>query len=510
MTDLSNESISQAIQELSLAERLTSVLRKLKAVFTATHRLDGLVSAVVELLPCDGSAFVAWLPEKPGEFQPLVELGETIPSLVNFPELTDTDIHCLFPEKKACHFSINADDSPKMKAYLARTAFRNLLLIPYAGGYGNYGVLILACKSDCADWPPDRIALTHELVQITGEVADFKVSYDHLLQRLSQVESFLETSQEMASHLDLRDALEVVLEKAMVLFPQAADAHIFFYDEEVLKFGAARFRDESRQRIWTQPRENGLTYTVARSGNVISVEDMATHALFTQDDTRWEGSIVGVPLIFHERVIGVMTLAALKPHQFTEHDLSHILLLSDQAAIVIQNAQLHTHIRAQALTDPLTNLFNRRAFEKEVGDQIDYSHLSQRIFTLMVLDIDHFKQVNDTYGHPSGDEALRQISRCLRNNIRKTDFLARIGGDEFAVLLPDTPPEQAQYVAEKINQCLTHTDLNLPGGIVTHLSASYGMALYPQQATTLADLIQLADQALYLHKTRKQKSDPVS
>jgi diguanylate cyclase (GGDEF)-like protein len=98
----------------------------------------------------------------------------------------------------------------------------------------------------------------------------------------------------------------------------------------------------------------------------------------------------------------------------------------------------------------------------------------------------------------------------LRNNIRKTDFLARIGGDEFAVLLPDTPPEQAQYVAEKINQCLTHTDLNLPGGIVTHLSASYGMALYPQQATTLADLIQLADQALYLHKTRKQKSDPVS
>lgn len=198
-----------------------------------------------------------------------------------------------------------------------------------------------------------------------------------------------------------------------------------------------------------------------------------------------------------------MTLATLIPNQFSEQDLSQVVLLSDQAAIVIQNAQLHDLIRSQALTDPLTNLFNRRAFEKEVILQIEQAQVVKRIFTLMVLDIDHFKNVNDTFGHPSGDEALRQISICLRNNIRKTDFLARIGGDEFAVLLPDTPPDQAEVVADKIDQCLSHTDLKLPGGIVTHISASYGMSVYPGQADTVTDLIKLADQALYGHKSRK-------
>lgn len=138
-------------KEPSLALQLTGILRKLKDVFTSSHRFDVLVASVIELLPADGCAFVAWLPEKPDFFEPLIEIGMTIPNLSEFPRLTGVEIKCLYTEKMSCTLSRENGSQGLIQTYLAETGYRHLLLIPYAGGYGNFGVLLLAGMSETID-----------------------------------------------------------------------------------------------------------------------------------------------------------------------------------------------------------------------------------------------------------------------------------------------------------------------------------------------------------------------
>lgn len=486
----------------SLALQVINVLRIIKELFLTDYRIDQLVENISAFLDADAYAFVAWLPEKSKQFNVLVNGGAFIPRLEEFPEIADVDIQCFITEDAPKIITVELEKSRKLLEFFDQAGLRKILLIPYIGGYGNFGVLLLGSKTNEKPWPMDVIHLTHELIQVVGNITDFKIGYDSLVQRLDQVESFLATSQELTSHLDLDSALDAIVDKGLELLPQSNHVHIFLYDGKVLSFGAARFRTGKPNEDWIRPRENGLTYTVAKSGEVMVIQDMKSHYLYESETPPIKGSIIGIPLIYKNHVTGVMTVASYTPFSFKDQDVSKLLLLSDQAAIVIQNARLHKLIINQSLTDPLTNLYNRRAFEVEVNRQIELSHRTKTVFTLMMLDLDHFKNVNDTYGHLSGDEALRQISNCLRKNIRKTDFLARIGGDEFAVLLPNTPPDLAERVAEQIKTCLSHTDLMLPGGIITHISASHGLAYYPKQAETVNELFKLADESMYAQKNR--------
>ena len=490
----------------SFALQMVKVLRMVKELFLTDYRIDVLIENISAFLETDAYAFVAWLPEKPGQFNVLVQGGALIPGLDEFPQKACVDIQSFVSEDAPKIILLEKEKSGQAVEFLKQAGLSKILMIPYIGGYGNFGVLLLGSKTDEKQWSMDVVHMTHELVQVLGDITDFKIGYDALVQRLDQVESFLATSQELTSHLDLDSALDAIVDKGLELLPQANDVHIFLYDGEVVSFGAARFRTGKPNEDWIRPRENGLTYTVAKKGQVMIIQDMKTHSFYEQESPSVEGAIMGIPLIYKNQVIGVMTIASSTPDSFRDQDISKLMLLSDQAAIVIQNARLHKLIINQSLTDPLTNLYNRRAFEVEVNRQIEDAYRTKTVFTLMMLDLDHFKNVNDTYGHLSGDEALRQISNCLGKNIRKTDFLARIGGDEFAVLLPDTPPELAERVAEQIKTCLSHTELMLPGGIITHISASHGLAHFPNQAETVNELFKQADESMYAQKIGKQLS----
>ena len=486
----------------SLALQVVKVLRIIKELFLTDYRMDQLIENLSTFLDADAYAFVAWVPEKPRQFNIIVKGESSIPRLEEFPELTNIDIQRFITEEVPKTICLETEKTGKQAEYLEQAGLSKILMIPYIGGYGNFGVLLMGSKTYEKPWPMDIIHLTHELIQVLGGITDFKLGYDSLVQRLDQVEGFLATSHELTSHLDLDSALKAIVDKGLELLPQSNHVHIFLYDGKVLSFGAARFRTGKPNEEWIRPRENGLTYTVAKTGEVMIIQDIKNHYLYKNETPPLEGSIIGIPLIYKNMVTGVMTVASYTPKSFKDQDMSKLLLLSDQAAIVIQNAGLYKLIINQALTDPLTNLNNRRAFEVEVNRQIEISHRTNSVFTLMMLDLDHFKNVNDTYGHLSGDEALRQISNCLRKNIRKTDFLARIGGDEFAVLLPNTPPDLAERVADQIKTCLSHTDLMLPGGIITHISASHGLAYYPNQAETVNELFKLADESMYAQKNR--------
>ena len=187
----------------------------------------------------------------------------------------------------------------------------------------------------------------------------------------------------------------------------------------------------------------------------------------------------------------------------------YVSLLSDDILVALQNhvqsaltnAHKYDAIRRQVVTDHLTRLYNRRYFMNRAGEEIERSLRHQAPLSVLMIDIDHFKEFNDTFGHATGDRVLQTVARAMQDALRKPDICARHGGEEFAVLLPSTPGESAYYVAERVRRTLSgtrYTGLGLPAE--ANITISVGVATCPRDATELDALMELADQALYRAK----------
>ncbi len=167
----------------------------------------------------------------------------------------------------------------------------------------------------------------------------------------------------------------------------------------------------------------------------------------------------------------------------------------------LTNANKYDAIRRQVVTDHLTRLYNRRFFMNRAGEEIERSLRHQAPLSVLMIDIDHFKDFNDTYGHATGDRVLQTVAQAIRDALRTTDICARHGGEEFAVLLPNTPGENAFFVADRVRRTLSgtrYTGLGLPPDV--NITISVGVATCPRDATDLDELMELADKALYKAK----------
>ncbi|MCX6364365.1 MAG: GGDEF domain-containing protein [Actinobacteria bacterium] len=205
----------------------------------------------------------------------------------------------------------------------------------------------------------------------------------------------------------------------------------------------------------------------------------------------------------HVENIGDMAVLA------TSTSGEYVALLSDDILVALQNhvqsaltnAHKYDAIRRQVVTDHLTHLYNRRYFMNRAGEEIERSLRHQHPLSVLMVDIDHFKEFNDTYGHATGDRVLQTVARAMQDALRKPDICARHGGEEFAVLLPNTPGENAYYVAERVRRTLSgtrYTGLGLPAA--ANITISVGVATCPRDATDLDALMELADKALYRAK----------
>lgn len=215
----------------------------------------------------------------------------------------------------------------------------------------------------------------------------------------------------------------------------------------------------------------------------------------------WKGSVILQPFEIQDSAKGVMVLAFEDDRSLSRDEQFILNLLKDQASVSLHNALLHRVIEEQAMTDSLTGLPNRRSMDYHLQEELQRGRIYQRPFSVLLLDINQFKQVNDRYGHPAGDLLLRQIAEFLKQVIRKTDFLARYGGDEFAVILPETDAVMAEKIAARINQGLKDNLFQVNEGINIHLSASLGLTAYPEDGDSIQQLLDSADRNLYKKKS---------
>jgi diguanylate cyclase (GGDEF)-like protein len=207
-----------------------------------------------------------------------------------------------------------------------------------------------------------------------------------------------------------------------------------------------------------------------------------------------------IPLIAKGQSVGLVELMAADVVAFDEGKLALARTMANEAAMALENARLYESARSLADRDPLTGFYNHRALYERLGEEFVRSRRAHRPLSLLMLDLDDFKLVNDTFGHQFGDRCLVHLAEVVKSTLRASDVSARYGGDEFAVILPDTDEVAAQGVAERITDELARNPLVADGRGPVPVSVSIGVAALAADVRTPTDLVGAADARMYAAK----------
>jgi len=237
----------------------------------------------------------------------------------------------------------------------------------------------------------------------------------------------------------------------------------------------------------------GIAGRVFLTGQPMIVNNTREDSLFIESETSYVRSIACISMVVYNDVIGVINVTNKKNgKEFTEQDIRTLKAVADQAAVAVNKAQLWD----MAVTDSLTGLYVRRYFMVKLQEEVHRAERYDKILSIIMADLDRFKDINDTFGHDAGDRALEAISQLLKKNIRDVDTISRYGGEEFVMLIPDADKDAAFNLAERLREELARIDLSpLPP-----ITVSLGISTYPQDGTEIEVLIKKADAAMYAAK----------
>jgi diguanylate cyclase (GGDEF)-like protein len=261
----------------------------------------------------------------------------------------------------------------------------------------------------------------------------------------------------------------------------------------------------------TFPDNNGLVANVVRYGAPLpgrEVRAMDRPLIFDEDTViRGLGALKIFPLTAGDRILGTLVAGSRKRGSL-DHDVLRMLeVLAIQAAQAVLRAQLYEQMERMATTDGLTGLYNHRTFQSKADEALAQARRYGRRCSLILTDIDHFKSVNDTYGHPVGDLVLKGVARIIREKAREADVVARYGGEEFAIVLPETDAQGAVAIAERIREAVKAEVFQTELGPI-RVTLSLGVATFPESGQAKQVLIDLADQCLY-HAKRHGRNQAV-
>ncbi|HEV8229022.1 MAG TPA: GAF domain-containing protein [Candidatus Limnocylindria bacterium] len=247
------------------------------------------------------------------------------------------------------------------------------------------------------------------------------------------------------------------------------------------------------------PAGRGISGWVLAQRQPQLVDDVRTDPRYVGDpEVRAE---IVVPLVSAGRAIGVLCVSHRKPNAFSQRDLTLMQAVGAQIAAAIDVAELHERLKRAANTDALTGLHNFRYFYDRLEEEIARTARHEGQLGVAFFDLDKLKTVNDTYGHLAGNEVLRTLGRIIGAQVRTEDVPARYGGDEFAIVMPDTPRDEAEKVVQRLMEILEHAEVELPDGRRIRMpELSWGIASYPLDGRTARELVDNADTRAYARK----------
>ena len=346
-------------------------------------------------------------------------------------------------------------------------------------------------------------AFNNMAVNLKSSQMEQRRLFEEEQKKVQEMAVLQEVIADMASDLALEPLLERLTHHAsslvkaelaalVTLNPEAGGIQYFKSNVPLEEFPVKRF-----------PDGKGLLGVVLKDGVPLHLENASS-------DPRFEGlpaghpfigPLLGIPLLLRGKVIGGLFVANKKGGgSFSEKDMDLVMMLSLQSATAIENARLYTKTVELANTDELTGLSNRRVFMDELNREVSRARRYNLAFSLLMIDIDHFKWINDSHGHPAGDAVLKSLAKILKGQVRQVDIAARYGGEEFAIILPETSIDGARIVGERIRSAVANSPFSINNEKKVGVTVSIGIACFPQCAQSIELLIERADQALYTAK----------
>jgi diguanylate cyclase (GGDEF)-like protein len=354
-----------------------------------------------------------------------------------------------------------------------------------------------------------RLFVRNILIGKTAE-SENKALKQELSTVTQELDFYKEINQTLTYSLELNDVLTTIMKKAQeVTHAEAWSVILIEQNTGDLQFKITEEKRKTKeiQRYRLKAGE-GICGWVAQKGVPVLIPDVTKDKrYFDRIDKliRFKTkSIMCVPIRCRGQVIGVFeVINKTSRKSFSEDDLGILVKLVDQARIAIEIASLYQKMADLVITDDLTKLFNTRYLNRTIDMEIQRSIRYRSSVSLIFLDIDYFKKINDQYGHLVGSKVLVEMGQLLLNNLRAVDIVTRYGGDEFVIVLPQTPPSAAAQIADRIRTSIEQNLFLSKEGYSLKITASFGVASYPEAAKSKEELLKIADEAMYRIKYQR-------
>lgn len=500
----SAEARTRIEQKLIRRQNALNLLHKIVLTSLQASDLSSMAEILVEhvgnLIQADGCFLSLW-DETRKQPTPLAAYGKykvTYPSLQvkpgekNFTASALEIGHTLVVE--------DAFNSPYVSRRIAENfTTRSALILPLIARKNRIGVIIMAFDR-IHRFHPEEITLCEQAANLIALSLEKFQAVEHALRRADDSETLRKASAAVTETLQADIAIARILDQLAQVIPYDSASVQLLDGNELLIVGGRGWENLSDVvgMRFPIPGDNPNTVVIQTAKPYLLPEADKVYAAFNNPPHSHIRSWLGVPLIVHEHIIGLLAIDSSEPNHFTADNTHLATAFADQVAVALENVRLFTETRTQAITDSLTNVYNRRGLFQVGEFEFARAHRQQRSYSAVMLDIDHFKRVNDRYGHAAGDQALRVLAERCQKGLRSVDIVGRYGGEEFMILLPGSNLETACRVAERVRQSMVNEPFPTEAGPL-RIAISVGVTEM-NASDTFQSLIERADLAMYAAK----------
>jgi diguanylate cyclase (GGDEF)-like protein len=375
---------------------------------------------------------------------------------------------------------------------------RSVLVLPLAAASEKLGAIILVFNNTHR-FTPGEISISEQAAALIALALEKFQAVEEARRRANASETLRRAASAVTETLETDQTVNRILEQLQqVIAYDGASIHMRI-GEELVIVGVSGFPDMNailglRFRVTDKPQS-----IVLETGKPYFIPDLDSYDHGFKDVASLHiRSWVGLPLIVRDKTIGLLAIDSLQPNHFKEKDIQLATEFAGQVAAALENARLFEETQTQAITDPLTGIYNRRGLFQLGELEFKRARRSLHPFCAMMFDIDLFKRINDHHGHTVGDQTLRQLVQCASQSSRTIDLFGRYGGEEFIILLPETSLSSAQRIAERLRKIVMDEPFETDAGAL-RITISIGVAGMKKE-DTLQSLLERADAALYRAK----------
>ncbi len=347
---------------------------------------------------------------------------------------------------------------------------------------------------------PESALLLHQLIEESR--THFDEANRKLDKNLAEIFFVHEFFKALTSYsASVEDVASLVADGACGMLGIEVAAVYLVEDQDLRLVGAqGALKDAFRKTV---PVGNGVAGSAAQERELLLVQaggnGTESESFFIDNEAL--RTVGAVPLLVQDNLLGVLAFGQKQPRDFTERETARIRSIGHMSSLALQNAVFHQELELLSITDRLTELYNHGYFQQRLEEELSLARRHGNDLSLLLFDIDYFKNFNDRFGHPKGDLVLKSVSRLVKDVARLEDVVARYGGEEFVIVAPNTGKEEAAALAERVRLAIENEpfegDEKEPEVTKT---VSIGVATFPENAATQAELIETADQALYRAK----------